>query len=242
MTPAEFEIFRHQAAHALMDLNEQCENGFRLGDWPRWSCDLERGILEFSRDGAPRVIADVQVAGTTAGGTPGTWRWGWADASLPRRAVERMIEVRSFGEREAVPCLTAGTLPDDEYLGWEMTAVAARVLGARGAFRCPAGDGFRYLVYTSIAFAPPAESATVECAAHGRGFPAYVCEHLAANPAQPWFGEEATLENRWPDAWCAACDAIFLEAGEWNQRTAGRVNIRTLCHRCYEGKRAMARG
>ena len=223
-----------------MDLNEQCENRFRLSDWPRWSYDLETATLTFTRDGMPRVIASVQVAGTTSGAGK-SWLWGWADPNTPHPAVDRMQEVRAFGEREGIAQLTAETLLDDQFLGWEMTAVAARILGAKGAYRCPLEDGFVYLLYTGLAFAPQPEAATVECPAHGRGFPSYLCEHLVTDPAQPWFSEEPSVGNRWPDAWCGVCDAVFQEAGEWNERNSAQLRIKLLCHRCYEGKRKLAK-
>ena len=240
MTPDQFEQYRHEAAHALSDLNEKCENGFRLADWPRWSYDLETASLLFTRDGIPRVIAEIQLVGATSA-DGATWRWGWADADVPRKSIERMAEAREFGNRERIAQLTSEELPDDPYLGWEMTAVAARILHAKGAYRCPRpGGGVYYFVYLAIAFAPQPEAATVECPIHGRGFPSYLCEHLVAEPAQPWFADEATPENRWPDAWCAQCDAIFLEEGEWNEPASQRIRVKLLCHRCYENKRKLA--
>lgn len=240
MTSQEFEHYRHEAVHALTDLNEQAENGFRLAEWPRWSYDLEAASLVFVRDNVPRVIAAIQVAGSTdAEGK--TWRWGWADAAVPHRAAERMDEVRAFGEREAIPELAGGTVPADEHTGWEMTAIAARILEGRGAFRCARpGGGLYYFVYTAMAFAPEAASATVECPAHGRGFPTYLCEHLVADAAQPWYSDEPAPANPWPDAWCRLCDAIYLEEGEWNERNGPRLRVKVLCHRCYEAKRKLA--
>jgi hypothetical protein len=152
-----------------------------------------------------------------------------------------MEEVRAFGERESIAELTSETLHNDKYVGWEMCSVAARVIGAKGAYRCPRAEGgTAYFLYTDIAFAPAPETATIECSQHGRGFPAYLCEHLMADPAQKWFAEEPTVENRWPDAWCAACDEIFLEEGEWNERTGTRIQVKTLCHHCYQAKRKLA--
>jgi hypothetical protein len=241
MNEREFETYRHDAVHALMDLNEQCENGFRLGEWPRWSIDLPGATLTFVRDGIPRVIADVQLVGS-ASPDGAVWRWGWANREMPAAIVKRSAELRAFGENEGIADLTKETLPADEHLGWEMTAVAARVLGAKGAYRCPLQSGeVLYLIYTGMAFAPAPEGATVECGIHGRGFPALICEHLAMDPAQSWFSDEPSPANRWPDAWCSVCDAVFLEEGEWNDRTGSRIRVKLMCHRCYEGKRALAR-
>lgn len=43
------------------------------------------------------------------------------------------------------------SLPDYEHLGWELTAVTARILGAKGAYRCPSDNGFFYVVFSDIA-------------------------------------------------------------------------------------------
>jgi uncharacterized protein DUF6882 len=238
MEAEQFSEFRHEAVHELMRLNELCEQEFRISSWARWDYDLERGTLTFSQDGKPRVLASIQVIGTTSISGQ-TWMWGWANESLPASVTKLVAKVRAFGESERIGELTAAELPDDEYLGWGMTAVAAKVLGAQGAYRCPGKNGFVYVVYSSISFAtkrtadgPRPEQ--VECLDHGSGFAAYACEHLVSNPAQPWFSKEADEEHKWPDAWCAACDAFFQEQGEWNEKNESRIKIKLLCHHCYE--------
>ena len=66
MTPDEFHEFRHRAVHELMDLNADCEAKFRIGHWERWVYDLDAGTLIFSESGVPKVIAAIQVVGTTS--------------------------------------------------------------------------------------------------------------------------------------------------------------------------------
>jgi hypothetical protein len=59
--------------------------------------------------------------------------------------------VRKFGRDERVAELTESTLPDHENLGWEMTAIATDVIGAKGAYRCPnERGGFLYVVLTEV--------------------------------------------------------------------------------------------
>jgi hypothetical protein len=237
MEPEQFSKFRHEAVHELMRLNELCEQEFRISSWARWDYDLERGTLTFSQDGEPRLVASIQVIGTTSISGQ-TWMWGWANESLPASVRKSVAKVRAFGESERINELTAAELPDDEYLGWAMTAVAAKVLGAKGAYRCPGKNGFVYVVYLSISFASELETALrpeqVECPDHGSGFAACACEHLVSNPAQRWFSREADEEHKWPDAWCAACDAFFQEQGEWNEKNESKIKIKLLCHHCYE--------
>ena len=245
MEAEQFSVFRHDAVHELMRLNELCEKEFHISSWPRWDYDLERGTLTFSENGVPKVLASIHVVGTTSVSV-GTWMWSWANESLPPSVTKEVANVREFGQAESIPELTEAERPDDEYLGWEMTAVAAKLLGAKGAYRCPGDNGFVYVVYSSIGFATSDGDTTsqprqVECSDHGAGFSTYVCEHLASNPAQEWFSREPDEENKWPDAWCAVCDVFFQEQGEWNEKNESKLKIKLLCHRCYETSRSQGR-
>lgn len=245
MEPELFSKFRHKAVHELMDLNELCEKEYRISSWPKWEYDLDRGTLAFTQDGVPRVLALIQVVGTTSI-SGGTWLWGWANESLTPKVTTQLAKVRAFGEAENISELTNAELPDDEYLGWGMTAVAAKLLGAKGAYRCPGENGFVYVVYSSIGFAndlsPLAPSPNeVECSNHGKGFATYACEHLVSNPAQAWHSSEPNEENKWPDAWCDTCEVFFQEQGEWNDKNESKMKIKLLCHHCYERLRSQRR-
>jgi hypothetical protein len=88
--------------------------------------------------------------------------------------------VRAFGEAENLAQLPEESLPDQDQLGWEMTAISAKLLESKGAYRCPWENGSTYVLYTSIGFVsdePGTNTQEVECATHGGGFSAYVCEH-----------------------------------------------------------------
>jgi hypothetical protein len=149
MTPEEFDAYRHHAVHELMDRNEQCEHKYRISEWPHWDYDLDSGTFVFWAEGIHKVIASIQVVGTTSDHLK-NWLWGWANPRLPAEVVERIREVKKFGEIECIDKLTEEVLPDDQYLGWEMTAIACRILGGHGGYRCPSNDGFMYLIYTAI--------------------------------------------------------------------------------------------
>ena len=240
MNAEHFATFKHEAIHELRDLNERCDRDLQIFAWPRWDYDLDRGTLTFSRDGVPGIRASIQVIGSTSK-TGGTWLWAWANTSLPENVTQGAAGVRAFGQTENLPSLTEASLPDDEYLGWEMTAVAAKVLAAKGAYRCPGDNGFLYMVYTTIGFVsgePEPGTGEVKCETHGVGFSTYVCEHLVSDPAQEWFSSEPSDTNKWPDAWCVACDVFFQEQGEWNDKNEGKMKIKLLCHHCYERLRS----
>jgi hypothetical protein len=46
--------------------------------------------------------------------------------------------------------------------------------------------------------------------------------------------------NPWPDAWCAACDKMYQQQGQWNDSDSDRLSIKLICHRCYESLRSKA--
>jgi hypothetical protein len=153
MTDAEFDMFLASSLEQLASLNQRCEQEFNLGHLEEWSVDLEKGVLEFSNVSGLRVVATVRVVGTTSDKS-NTFRWGWANEHLPSVAVEGMSSLREFGEREGIEVLTWDTLedPDDIDVGWEMTAIAVRVLKAKGSYRCPETNGYIYLLITELTF------------------------------------------------------------------------------------------
>lgn len=149
MTPEEFEEYLHEAVHQLMDLNDQCMEEFGISKWERWDYDLDAATLTFSENKVPRVVASIVVVGSTSSNS-NTWLWAWANESIPKQASERLAEVLKFGESEQIDALTIDRLEDDEHLGWELTAVAARILKAKGAYRCPSERGFLYVAFTDV--------------------------------------------------------------------------------------------
>jgi hypothetical protein len=245
MTSDEFDQFRHDAVHALMDLCEVCRRRYRMGTWPRFDYDLDAGTLTFSEAGVPSVIANIQVVGTTSDKTH-TWLWAWANASLPPNVTERVRQVQQFGMSEGLDQLTEPKLPDGEFLGWEQTAVMARIVGAQGGYRCPSSNGFIYFILTDIQFAdsyvapspaPNPDAERVNCEVHGPGQQTFVCAHLVSDPNQKWLSDEPSAANRWPDSWCEECDALHRERGEWTDDNSGQLGIKLLCHLCYESLR-----
>lgn len=116
MTPDQYSEFRHRAVHELMDLNERCKEEFHISTWPRWDYDFEQETLTFSEEGIAKVVASIQVVGTTSR-SAATWMWGWVNDSLTANATKDVERVRQFGRVENVEQLTKSELPDNEYLG-----------------------------------------------------------------------------------------------------------------------------
>ena len=75
---------------------------------------------------------------------------------------------------------------------------------------------------------------SISCASHGKATVTYVCGHLAEDPVQRWHGAHPTADNRWPDAWCDRCNETWLRDGEWTDSNSGSLDLKLLCHHCYE--------
>ena len=241
MTAEEFSQFKNESVLDLTRLNDSLARIFKISTWQRYDYDLDQGTLTFSQDRIPRVVASVLVAGTTSL-SGGTWLWSWGNGYLPESVSEPLKKVRDFGINENISELIEPYLPDNEDVGWEMTAVASRIMGSKGAYRCPGENGFVYLILTDIAFAELAlhdeSKRRITCGTHGTAYETFVCEHLIASPEQEWFSEKPSEGNPWPDSWCAACELAFREEGEWNDRNKAKLRIKLLCHHCYQSFRS----
>ena len=90
-------------------------------------------------------------------------------------------------------------------------------------------------------FAPMTESTSpseFQCDTHGPAEATYLCAHLLEQPVQTWYCAAPSADQPHPDAWCAACERLFQQEGEWNERNEGGLDIRAVCHHCYEDARA----
>ncbi len=58
-----------------------------------------------------------------------------------------------FRELHGLRELTTAKWKATEEDGWAMTAVTARILQAKGAYRAPDEDGYAFLIFTSLGWA-----------------------------------------------------------------------------------------
>lgn len=71
--------------------------------------------------------------------------------------------VREFGIKEEIEFLTWDTLDESDGIevGWEMTALAVRIMNARSCYRYPSGNGFVYLLIADPTYSPLATSPAI---------------------------------------------------------------------------------
>ncbi len=147
--PDWYQEWRHEAVHQLMDKQDRLKADYGTSAWPRYDYDVDAGTLTFSDNGVVKVVAEIQVVGTVGSKD---WLWGWANDHWPEAVVADMETVVSFGESNGIQELISGYVKDTDLnqLGWELTAVAVRVLNAVGAYRPPSETGALFLLIKSI--------------------------------------------------------------------------------------------
>ena len=149
MTYPEYETFSHEATDYLKARIENAKAQFGIGSFPRYEYDLFRGEIWWSEVGNPKVRGRVTVVGTISTKS-NTWLWSWANPHFSDAIVGDIDKVRALGEAEAITKLTEEKWEAEEVDGWEMTAIAARLLEAEGAYRSPGENGFLFLLYDGL--------------------------------------------------------------------------------------------
>lgn len=141
------------------------------GDWSRWIQEAvtqldERGHALRARHGlkdgtayhwdlatpsirhepeAGSVAFRIQCVGTVSN-HEGTFRWGWANDSLPAAGTRDLHRVRALGEAHQLGLLTEAEWAGGHAEALAMLAIAGRVLDADGFWIEPHKDGAIYLV------------------------------------------------------------------------------------------------
>src|SRR5829696_1891816 len=77
---------------------------------------------------------------------------------------------------------------------------------------------------------------TMTCERHGVSAPAFVCKHLAASLQGGATGLGFIVPDEQggdPNAWCAACDDVLAEQGEWNDVSEAAASVTAICRNCF---------
>ena len=101
MKPDWYPDWLDEAVEQLTTKNARLEKDFRLGSWPRYDYDLTAGKLLFSEEGVVKVVAEIQIAGSTSA-KASNWLWAWANSNLPGEFLSDAKLVRSYGEENSI--------------------------------------------------------------------------------------------------------------------------------------------
>lgn len=128
----------------------KCEHEFNLKQFNRMDYEQETGKMIFSDVGViPRVIIDFQIIGSLSARS-NTWLWAWDNPYLLENTTQAIHEVKKFGEENSIGKLIDPKWNAKEKDAWEMTALAAYILKARGAYKFLSDDIRVYTIFTGI--------------------------------------------------------------------------------------------
>ena len=81
----------------------------------------------------------------------------------------------------------------------------------------------------------------IDCSLHGQTRPAFVCRHLVRGDGLGFFSPNRSLisddESDELQSWCADCERVRQEQGEWNDVSEGYAGITMICDNCFEAAR-----
>ena len=146
---ARFERLLEESIANLEDRQARLWDEFRIDECDQYRWDQDTGQLVFTQGGKPRVTADFVFVGSISTHS-NTWLWSWANSTdeEPRKALMRTV--RAYGDEHRFRRLAAAHWSGEEHDGWQMTAIAAHLLGAAGAYRTPSDHGYTFLLMTCV--------------------------------------------------------------------------------------------
>jgi hypothetical protein len=154
MSETDFNQLVKESNSYMLEKIDKCVAEYKIGAYKHFNWNQQTGELVWSDDGVPRVIAKIQFVGSISTKS-NTWLWSWANPTILADMKKDMIRVKAFGEQHHFEKLTTEGWPAEEADGWEMTAVAAKVLQARGVYRAPdsSGDGYTFFIIKELYWA-----------------------------------------------------------------------------------------
>lgn len=144
-----YEELAQRAIAYLQQCQDEVNGRFPLDNHEQYSWNMDTRELVISTGGKPQFVADFRFAGSFCRQSE-SWMWAWANPSIDEPMKNEIRQVRSYGEEHSYRQLVSGLSFGPEEDAWEMTAIAAYLLRARGAFRSPDEKTVSFLLIQSM--------------------------------------------------------------------------------------------
>lgn len=144
----EFTALVDGSVEGLRLLTAAHQGTWHFGEEERWDLSQDDGELVLT---FPEVIAcaPAQIIGTFDS-RAGTWMWAWANAHINEMMKRDSLRVRRYGEEHGIERLTIPKWSAVETDCWRMTALAARLCDANGAYRGPADSTCVFVTFGQV--------------------------------------------------------------------------------------------
>lgn len=139
MTDQEFDAYLATAQGELTAKQSYLEREFGLGRYERFAVDYEKETLRFLNDDRVQVAFSITPLGSHHLAEK-SWRWAWANASLPEKMRRKAAHVQRLFDVTGFDLFRQSDVSIDESMAWEFVALSAKILGALGAYSMPQGS------------------------------------------------------------------------------------------------------
>ncbi|SDA89840.1 hypothetical protein SAMN03080617_03226 [Algoriphagus alkaliphilus] len=147
----EFESRSKKAYKYLKEQQEIVVKEYGIHQYENWFYDQETGILTFSNPTSEEEIVQIEYEEVgSISKISNTWLWSWANPHVEEKIRTDIEIVKKFGNENNIEQLTKRKWGADEYDGWEMTAIAAFLMKAKGAYRFPLDNTFTFVIYKKL--------------------------------------------------------------------------------------------
>ena len=240
MTEKTFQNFKDECVEHLSSLQDEFIKLYDINSYEHWFYDHGIGTFNFkSDDGRNLYFKYVDVGSYST--KRDTWMWSWHNKSTPKHVAKGLEKVRDYGEENNFNDLTQGLLENaDEYTGWAIAAITAKLLNAIGAYRIPQEHLFIHFVFTNELTQEEYDllkDKYIECDTHGTSRVAFVCQHLLKGSNLGFyetFDSNPLLEPEDDyQAWCDDWEKAWEKEGEWNETFKAFVKLKLVCDQCY---------
>lgn len=240
MSAGTFEIFESECCEQISAMQNAFMESYEINSYEHWFMDNDLGVFHFQSDDGRNLYFKYALAGSFSTKT-NTWKWSWDNEYLKESERRDIDKVWAFGLDSGYTQLSIGLIDGDDYTGWGMTSIAAKVLNAIGVYRFPEEHLFFYLIFSGVLseteYTALKERYSMMCRMHGARRAAFVCRHLNRDTYtgfhEPFDSDPLTDADDDYQAWCDECEKVRLREGEWNDVSESFATIRLICDQCF---------
>ena len=147
----EFDKLSKKAYEYLIEQQKIIEETYGIHNYENWFYEQETGILTFSNNETDEKIVEIKYEEVgSISNISETWLWSWANPHLDLKIKTEIESVKKYGIKNDLDFLTKSKWFGDEYDAWEMTAISAFLMQAKGAYKLPLENTLSFVIYKEI--------------------------------------------------------------------------------------------
>jgi len=146
---SEYNDLLRECMSKIEEKNQALVKEFSLGSFEQWGINQEVGELVFSSQGVPKLLCEVVILGSYSNVSE-TCLWGWANQSLLENLTKETFKVKEYGLKLGISDLIDSKTEVTETEAWDLGSYACRILGGKGLYKGPTGNGFILMMLTSL--------------------------------------------------------------------------------------------